>query len=402
MDVFGKSQKSDEFSYIEETVIHILEQEKQLISRIEAQKPELRDNCLIKLILGGEGIEQSHLMKSLQVLDVTFPFKYTCCAVIKYLRAGNKEMSSNFPDQDIAVCTLDYLEDIVLLLNYSDKDKLNTYICDLEEELKKIGRYSLVGVGSTYNRVEDISKSYQEAKTATEHRLVDSEMFIIWYDEIQNSNNYYYYPMDTEYKIGNTLKAGDYKSAMEIFNDVLQMNMKQRNTSMKTIKYLFFNLVLTVMRVAEETGFKDSIRMDPKDIITIEEIDEMKIYVQDGFFHICDIINKEKESNNTQLIEDIVDYIDNNYIDPSISLTYMADRFKVSSSYLSRYFKDQLGSNFLDYLNRKRIQWAKHLLKETDMDIKTIAKKVGYDSDISFRRIFKKYENITPSEYKDV
>jgi len=115
---------------------------------------------------------------------------------------------------------------------------------------------------------------------------------------------------------------------------------------------------------------------------------------------VCQIINNEKESGNSKLLNEIISYINDNYIDSSLSLTSLADKIDISPTYLSRFIKNQIGHNFSDYLNKKRIEASKPLLIKNDTIIQ-VALQVGFDNDLTFRRAFKKYEGITPGQYKN-
>ena len=58
------------------------------------------------------------------------------------------------------------------------------------------------------------------------------------------------------------------------------------------------------------------------------------------------------------------------------------------------------GLSFIDYLNRLRTDEAKTLLSTTERSVRDIAADVGYDSDKNFIRVFKKYEGVTPGQYR--
>ena len=97
----------------------------------------------------------------------------------------------------------------------------------------------------------------------------------------------------------------------------------------------------------------------------------------------------------------ILQYLEDNYMDSNLSLASLADAFHLSGPYLSRYFKDQAGTNFADYLCRLRIRKAKELLKEDRLSVSEIAERVGYNSSNSFIRTFKRYESVTPGAYRE-
>ncbi|WP_143536086.1 AraC family transcriptional regulator [Saccharibacillus sp. O23] len=108
---------------------------------------------------------------------------------------------------------------------------------------------------------------------------------------------------------------------------------------------------------------------------------------------------RESRSSHVTL-QEVRAYIDANYSDPNLSLSSIADRFGLSSSYLSRLFKDAFGENFVDYLAGVRIDAARRLLRETQSPIQEIAIQVGYANYMSFSRAFKKIVSATPGEYR--
>jgi len=116
---------------------------------------------------------------------------------------------------------------------------------------------------------------------------------------------------------------------------------------------------------------------------------------------ICRLVNKNKKSNNINMFENIRHYLIEEYNNPDISLTLIADRFNLSISYLSRFFKENAGINFNDYVQKLRIENAKQLFKESEnILVEDVAAKVGYNNSGSLIRAFKKYEGITPGEYR--
>lgn len=86
--------------------------------------------------------------------------------------------------------------------------------------------------------------------------------------------------------------------------------------------------------------------------------------------------------------------------DEDLSLSSLSEAFSVSESSMSRRIKQLTGSTFLAWVTQKRIDHACQLLKTSDMSIYDIAKASGYENDITFRRLFKKYTGVTPGNYR--
>ena len=80
----------------------------------------------------------------------------------------------------------------------------------------------------------------------------------------------------------------------------------------------------------------------------------------------------------------------------------VCDEFDMSTTYFSRIFKAEMGVNFSVFLQTLRITKAKNLLLETDMSLNEIAQNVGYISSKNLFRLFKRYEGMSPSAYRQM
>ena len=91
--------------------------------------------------------------------------------------------------------------------------------------------------------------------------------------------------------------------------------------------------------------------------------------------------------------KEIVQYIDEHFCDPDMSLKDLSARWHLSVPTISRLCKETIGVNFLDYLTTLRLEKAKKLLREASHTTAEIAQMVGYASEYSFRRAFQRNEN---------
>lgn len=91
-------------------------------------------------------------------------------------------------------------------------------------------------------------------------------------------------------------------------------------------------------------------------------------------------------------------YIEENYMH-RLTLASISANVNLSSSYLCRVFKSEVGISITSYLNNLRIRKAATLIKEQDLSLKEISAMVGIDDQLYFSRLFKKCMGISPSEY---
>lgn len=90
----------------------------------------------------------------------------------------------------------------------------------------------------------------------------------------------------------------------------------------------------------------------------------------------------------------------NNHQHEMVTMNNMAQLCHLSPSYFSRLFRRELGENFINYVNRQKVQWAKERLRETNDSVNQIALDLGYMDSSYFINVFKKFEGITPLVYR--
>lgn len=106
---------------------------------------------------------------------------------------------------------------------------------------------------------------------------------------------------------------------------------------------------------------------------------------------------RRKNENNT--IFQVIQYVDEEFRS-KLKLQTLAKQFHMNPTYLGQVFKKETGKTFNDYLNEKRLEEAKRLLKRTSMKISDIALQVGYPNTDYFISKFKQSIGMLPSVYK--
>lgn len=84
-----------------------------------------------------------------------------------------------------------------------------------------------------------------------------------------------------------------------------------------------------------------------------------------------------------------------------LSLKAFAKRLNVNTSYLSTLFSKEMGMTLTEYVNQCRVAYAKNLLINTQYSINKIALQCGFSDAKYFSRVFKKLEEISPTEYRN-
>jgi two-component system response regulator YesN len=109
--------------------------------------------------------------------------------------------------------------------------------------------------------------------------------------------------------------------------------------------------------------------------------------------------NQYKDYPNKQKMRQALVYIQENY-DKNLNMAKVSNEISMSYTVFSFEFKQYTGCNFVDYVKELRMQKAKQLLEQTDLLILEISKKVGYEDEKHFMKMFKAVYGISPTEYR--
>lgn len=126
--------------------------------------------------------------------------------------------------------------------------------------------------------------------------------------------------------------------------------------------------------------------------------DMKKISLIYKFFAI--LFEEKGYEKNIDYVNDAVKVIDYNFC-TDITVEKLALDFGLNPSYLTRIFTTKMKISPKKYILKKRMDYAKKLLKSTDAYVFEISNTVGFSDQLYFSRIFKKSEGMSPSEYRN-
>lgn len=105
-----------------------------------------------------------------------------------------------------------------------------------------------------------------------------------------------------------------------------------------------------------------------------------------------------KRTTDSSRFEMILNYVNENYRDPSLTLCKVADIFSYSEKYVSSLFKKHMEMGFNRYINSRRINYALRLIDKGEKSVKEISLSCGFCDALYFSKVFKKVTGTTPTE----
>lgn len=212
------------------------------------------------------------------------------------------------------------------------------------------------------------------------------------------------YPQsEVERRLAEAVLSLEIPKAERILSDIIDYELSNLQLRLSFLPRMGHRLewILLVLHIPRNSGDEKSADFyDYPYLVQYAEGNDHGLLLVHEFFQKLDDYYKAFRFNINKDISQITRFIRDNYSDLNLSATMICDRFRISSSYLSHLFKRRTGVKLVDYIHQVRIENAKRLLETTELSMQEISSQVGYTSSAGFATSFKKYEAITPREYR--
>ena len=158
-------------------------------------------------------------------------------------------------------------------------------------------------------------------------------------------------------------------------------------------------------KITNKTPVKNKFYPDEHLIGELDKLNAASSIVKKGILYsLCgqfDDASKytDKKADSGKLLHKIFSFVENHFAD-DCSLSKLAEVTTYDYSYLSRYFKKNIGMSFNSYVTHYRLSHACYLLENTRLSVAECAFESGFDSLRSFNRSFKENIKITPAQYR--
>ena len=264
------------------------------------------------------------------------------------------------------------------------------------------GINAAIGIGNFYKGIENLQYSYNEAFYALRRALEDDCVKHSSMCKNDQKGKLPVYPLILEGKLLEELKTGNFTYAKELA-DELVAEFTGDSLSIDMLKEYIIQFIAVLKRTifAMGVGINDLMIIGRQtDINNLQTSAELSLWCKNNAYTIIGIACQFKQKKNSAKAAKAYEYININFY-KDITLEIVAEEVRLSPQYLSKIFKEETGVNFSDYVNEKKINYAKILLKSKDKNIKEISRTVGYSDVNYFRRLFKKATGMTITQYKD-
>jgi AraC-like DNA-binding protein len=422
----------DEIEYIEKQWQHITRESRLMQAELEKAQPNLRESFLLQLVQGHfQSLQEQELRERLGSLGWDTDGLGFVLLLVQLTGFSNPE--GRFGENDgplVTFAAANIVQEITdaygrqaAVFNFQDMTVgvLLTYPLELPRDQEKIQLFRVarewismlgqllklqvtVGVSRLSPNLKDVPLLLQDVRQAVRYRDLHTDGQVLDMEELLPSRSEKVdYPFDLEREVVQAVRMGMDEEAgekIEAFIGVLVTQAGKEKFVQEGVQQLLGSIHHAIL----ESGYHPHSLYGGANLYEqLSQIREPEMMVKWFRTKVIAPYMNQLASDQTnhwrQLVERAIAYLRDNY-STEVSLEQCAALLGVSTFTLSRAFKQVTGVNYIDFVTRQRVKIAKELLRDTDLKICDIASRIGYQPSYLIR-LFKKYEGMTPGQYRE-
>lgn len=333
-------------------------------------------------------------------------------AQITYLKISQR-IKEQLPTYYKRVIFQSHDNEVVTIYNSTESSDIikDITVCaeDIKNVLKREAGISIsAGVGRIYPSLGDAALSYQEARKALNYRLVYGNNTVLYIDyvEMKEWKHTHLFSNINEVltNIQDVLWTGKSDEVIKLIDKTMSGVLNYKGIPYHYIQQVYCQLLSVLLRTIYEMNimpeelYGTSIHLY-EELFKRNTFEEADLWYRDLVIRVCKAINEKKAARVSNVISSAIEYIKKN-CNRDLSLSEVADKVNLNPSYFSRLFKEEAGTQFVEYVRIAKMDLAKELLKKSSKKIYEICEELGYVNVQYFSTVFKNTVGMTPNEYK--
>ncbi len=301
--------------------------------------------------------------------------------------------------------------ELVIIVWSSNAEEIKTglagFLEKIHQKIRELDKFTVtIGIGNIAMSLDSLAQSYREAGEILDDKFVLGKNCDLYFKDLRQlpKTELKLHDFD-ETTLLSAIKLGD-KQAVNERLDALTANLRTSGGSHLYMQFIVGDIYRQALKVLKEAGgsgeelFNDPLEVYHK-MIAYQTVEDMTEQLAETLFKIIDYIFMKRNNKFYQSTEKAKEFLKLNYAKEDLTLEDVARHVNLAPSYLSFIFKQEAGTNFVDFLNQIRLEKAKQLLMISDCKSYEVSYKVGYNNPTYFSTIFKKYVGVSPTEYKN-
>lgn len=199
------------------------------------------------------------------------------------------------------------------------------------------------------------------------------------------------------------LESGQKDKFFEMLSQVLEPLKTVKSKNSITATEAYYKVSLSILSYINRWRLVENIAVY-LDINKLMRADKHESWAEavKYIYDLSNIIFKTQSKEQKKRADNAIEYMQKfieEHLSEDLSLVRLAEQVYLNPSYLSRIYKQAVGTNISDFIDNARIKKAKELLDRENVKIYEVARAVGYETAASFTRFFRKMTGVSPQEY---
>lgn len=314
-----------------------------------------------------------------------------------------QDMEEIFKEDEKQILNINPREWVMLLKDKNTRDELIEKCSCLCRRYIINEKGIVIGISKVYDKLRSISEAYHKNVQYLNYHFWDWEEAncgIVFAEERYGDRN-----VDLSSLVDSVLKTIETGNIEKSRKEFETLRINARKSSEEKVRSTYLWLFENCDKICRNYGKNiEEITSIKKEELTrqilrgtgMSEV-EKKLYL------IIEKITEQfdQRGGKTDIIKMVSHYIEKNYC-KKLALNDIAEYAHISPGYLSRLYKQEMGENLFDIINRKRVRKAEEYIKQGEERIGEIAIAVGIEDVAYFSKVFKKYTGFSPKEYRNI
>ncbi|HER2177892.1 TPA: AraC family transcriptional regulator, partial [Streptococcus pyogenes] len=307
-----------------------------------------------------------------------------------------------------------YEQTVITIIGTPEQDHvrfsqhLHTLTEQLQHQISEILDLQVsIGFSQPHASLFQIPQAYTEALEALKHRMKLGAGIIFQFEAIDNRTSHWAlpYPESLEYTLIQAIQNADEAQASSHLHQLLEMLFDMECTP-EEYQVALTRLLTHILQMMQESGIRlGQITKGHGSIFNelhaLQYAAEVEHWFNTHIIIPIILILKERQYAQYQHISEKMIAIIQQEYDKDLTLEECASRLHYNANYLSSVFRKETGCAFSEYLTKYRFSIAKKWLDESKLTVKDIAARLRYNNPQNFIRSFRKWEGITPGQYRE-
>lgn len=257
-----------------------------------------------------------------------------------------------------------------------------------------------IGIGRKLRSVEEANLGYQEACRALRYKaFVGNNQVICFGEMVGNREQQYRSNSDLLQQLQFSISMGEEERAIRTLGRIFEVPF----SGISQFRMAAMDVIQECQRAAMEQQVEDEEVLNTETLVSILTADNLPQLLDILERYVLGVSRAIYSKNQTQegnLIDQVIEYLENNLDNPKLGLANTAAAFFISPGHLGRIMKKETGKTFVEYLTNLRMNEAENLLKNTALKGYEVGEKVGIPDPHYFSTLFKKHTGMSMNLYR--